>query len=65
MKKSNIVLKFEKKLNGLKNIYKTSLTSWINKKKIIWKILQKNEIKPYSLGLGGPSGQKLKVYVNV
>ena len=33
MKKSNIVLKFEKKLNGLKNIYKTSLTSWINKKK--------------------------------
>ena len=39
MKKSNIVLKFEKKLNGLKNIYKTSLTSWINKKKIIFSFL--------------------------
>ena len=39
MKKSNIVLKFEKKLNSLKNIYKTSLTSWINKKKIIFSFL--------------------------
>ena len=39
MKKSNIVLKFEKKLNGLKNIYKTSLISWINKKKIIFSFL--------------------------
>ncbi len=39
MKKSNIVLKFENKLNGLKNIYKTSLTRWINKKKIIFSFL--------------------------
>ena len=29
----------KKKLNGLKNIYKTSLTSWINKKKIIFSFL--------------------------
>ena len=39
MKKSNFVLKFEKKLNGLRNIYKSSLIRWINKKKIIFSFL--------------------------
>ncbi len=35
MKKSNIVIKFEKFLKSLTNTYKSSLITWINKKKII------------------------------
>ena len=35
MKKTNVVLKFEVFLKGVTNSYKTSLTTWINKKKII------------------------------
>ena len=35
MKKSNIVIKFEKFLKSITNTYKTSLITWINKKKII------------------------------
>jgi hydrophobe/amphiphile efflux-1 (HAE1) family protein len=35
MKKTNVVLKFEVFLKGITNSYKTSLTTWINKKKII------------------------------
>ena len=35
MKKSNIVIKFEKFLKTVTNSYKSSLTVWINKKKII------------------------------
>jgi len=35
MKKSNIVVKFEKLLKTITNSYKTSLILWINKKKII------------------------------
>ena len=35
MKKSNIVVKFEKFLKNITYSYKSSLTSWINKKKII------------------------------
>jgi hydrophobe/amphiphile efflux-1 (HAE1) family protein len=35
MKKSNIVLKFEKFLKSITNSYKSSLTTWIIKKKII------------------------------
>jgi hydrophobe/amphiphile efflux-1 (HAE1) family protein len=35
MKKSNIVIKFEKFLKTITNSYKSSLTVWINKKKII------------------------------
>ncbi len=35
MKKSNIVIKFEKFLKTITNTYKSSLTTWINKKKII------------------------------
>ena len=35
MKKSNIVIRFDKFLKSLTNTYKTSLITWINKKKII------------------------------
>ena len=35
MKKSNFVIKFNVFLNNVSNIYKESLASWINKKKII------------------------------
>ena len=35
MKKSNIVLRFEKFLKSITSSYKSSLTTWINKKKII------------------------------
>ncbi len=35
MKKSNIVIKFEKLLNSITVSYKSSLVTWINKKKII------------------------------
>jgi hydrophobe/amphiphile efflux-1 (HAE1) family protein len=35
MKKSNMVIKFEVFLRGVTNSYKTSLTTWINKKKIV------------------------------
>ena len=39
MKKSNIVIKFEKFLKKLTNSYKSSLIVWINKKKIILSFL--------------------------
>ena len=35
MKKSNIIIKFEIFLKSITNLYKSSLTTWINKKKII------------------------------
>ena len=35
MKKSNIVIRFDKLLKSLTNTYKSSLSNWINKKKII------------------------------
>ena len=35
MKKSDFVIRFEKHLNSLNNVYKSSLVNWINKKKII------------------------------
>jgi len=35
MKKSNIVIKFEKFLKGVTNSYRSSLITWVNKKKII------------------------------
>jgi len=39
MKKSNIVIRFEKFLNNITNSYKSSLVTWINKKKIIFSFL--------------------------
>ena len=39
MKKSNIVIKFEKFLKIITNSYRTSLISWVNKKKIILSFL--------------------------
>ena len=39
MKKSNIVIRFEKFLNNITSSYKSSLVTWINKKKIILSFL--------------------------